>query len=210
MSAGVANVIIDQGADWFISFTYEDAAGTLIPLTNYNANLQLRSSYDAATAALSLTSGYLLTPTNLIVRSTTSDTLSTGSTTFTVTSTSAFTVGQRIRAASTAYPENFQEGLVTAKVTDTSVTINSDLVVGSGTYTDWIFSSAAPGITIHQGDTIDQDTQTHILVHATAAQTQNNVLPAGDYVYDLELTSPAGIITRLVQGRAIVSPQVTR
>lgn len=115
MSAGIANVIIDQGADWIISFVYEDAAGDVITLTGYTANLQLRTSYSAASASLSLS-------------------------------------------------------------------------VGSGI-------------------TITANTGT-IAVRATATQT--GALVAGDYVYDLELTSPAGIVTRLVEGRATVTPQVTR
>jgi hypothetical protein len=47
-----------------------------------------------------------------------------------------------------------------------------------------------------------------VAVHATAAQTGGII--AGDYYYDLEITSPLGIVTRLVQGQAILNPQVTR
>ena len=47
-----------------------------------------------------------------------------------------------------------------------------------------------------------------VAVHATAAQTGGII--AGDYYYDLEITSPQGIVTRLVQGQAILNPQVTR
>jgi hypothetical protein len=47
-----------------------------------------------------------------------------------------------------------------------------------------------------------------VAVQATAAQTGNII--AGDYYYDLEITSPQGVVTRLVQGQAVVNPQVTR
>lgn len=47
-----------------------------------------------------------------------------------------------------------------------------------------------------------------VAVHATAVQT--GAIIAGDYYYDLEITSPQGVVTRLVQGQAIVNPQVTR
>jgi hypothetical protein len=47
-----------------------------------------------------------------------------------------------------------------------------------------------------------------VAVHATAVQT--GAIVAGDYYYDLEITSPQGIVTRLVQGQAILNPQVTR
>jgi hypothetical protein len=47
-----------------------------------------------------------------------------------------------------------------------------------------------------------------VAVHATALQT--GAIVAGDYYYDLEITSQNGIVTRLVQGQALVNPQVTR
>jgi hypothetical protein len=47
-----------------------------------------------------------------------------------------------------------------------------------------------------------------IALHATAAQT--SAIVAGYYVYDLEITSGAGIVTRLIQGQIQVSPAVTR
>jgi hypothetical protein len=47
-----------------------------------------------------------------------------------------------------------------------------------------------------------------VAVHATATQT--GAIIAGDYYYDLEITSPQNVVTRLVQGQAIVNPQVTR
>jgi hypothetical protein len=40
--------------------------------------------------------------------------------------------------------------------------------------------------------------------------TQTALLPAGTYVYDLELIAGGGTVTRLVQGELIVSPEVTR
>jgi hypothetical protein len=47
-----------------------------------------------------------------------------------------------------------------------------------------------------------------VAIRATAAQT--GAIIAGDYYYDLEITSPQGVVTRLVQGQALVNPQVTR
>jgi len=151
--------------------------------------------YDASSAALSLSTGYLG------VSSTTSDALSIGSTTFSVPLTAAFTVGQRVRAASASDPTKFQEGAVTAKVTNTSVTVLIDSISGTSTHADWIFSTELPKITT-------TPLLGKISIHATAAQT--NAIVAGDYVYDLEITSSTGIVTRVMQGRAIVSPQVTR
>ena len=193
--AATHNIIIDQGADWLVTLIYKNSDGTVTNLTGYSANLQLRTSYDASSAALSLSTGYLG------VNSTTSDAISLGSTTFSVPLTAAFTVGQRVRAASASDPTKFQEGAVTAKVTDTSVTILIDSINGTSTHADWVFSTALPRITM-------TPLLGKIFIHATAVQT--NAIVAGDYVYDLEITSSTGIVTRVMQGRAIVSPQVTR
>ena len=40
--------------------------------------------------------------------------------------------------------------------------------------------------------------------------TQTAVLPKGEYVYDLELQSSGGIVTRLLQGELNISAEVTR
>jgi hypothetical protein len=40
--------------------------------------------------------------------------------------------------------------------------------------------------------------------------TQTTILPAGTYVYDLELIAPNATVTRLVQGELLISPEVTR
>lgn len=47
-----------------------------------------------------------------------------------------------------------------------------------------------------------------VAVHATAAQTR--AIDEGVYYYDLEITSQSGIVTRLIQGQAYVSAEVTR
>lgn len=81
-------------------------------------------------------------PSYLGVTSTTSTTVSIGSTTYTVTSTGAFAVGTRVRVASTASPANWEEGIITALVLNTSITVNVDLIGGSGTFAAWTFSVA--------------------------------------------------------------------
>jgi hypothetical protein len=50
------NTVIDQGADWFINFTYKNPNGTPVDITGYTAALQIRTSPLAKTAVLSLTS----------------------------------------------------------------------------------------------------------------------------------------------------------
>jgi hypothetical protein len=51
------NTVIDQGATWYLTVTYQNPNGTPINITNYTAALQLRSLPSDATAVLSLTTG---------------------------------------------------------------------------------------------------------------------------------------------------------
>jgi hypothetical protein len=47
-------------------------------------------------------------------------------------------------------------------------------------------------------------------VSVTVSAATMNTIPAGRWVYDIELTSSGGEVTRILQGRFIVSSQVTR
>ena len=109
------NTTIDQGADWYLTVTYENPNGTAINITNYTAALQIRSLPSDPTTVLSLSTG--------------------------------------------------------------------------------------------SGITITGATGT-VAVRATAAQT--GAIDEGTYYYDLEITAPTGVVTRLVQGQVVVSPEVTR
>lgn len=110
------NTTIDQGADWYLTVTYENPNGTPINITNYTSALQIRSLPSDPTTVLSLSTG--------------------------------------------------------------------------------------------SGITITGATGT-VEVHATAAQTRD--IDEGTYYYDLEITAPnTGVVTRLVQGQVVVSPEVTR
>lgn len=112
------NVVIDQGADWFLNVNYDNPDGTPVNLAGYSSALQVRSLPTSPTAVLSLTSA-----------------------------------------------------------------------VGGG-----ITITALTGL---------------VAIHATAAQTR--AIDEGTYYYDLEITDDfTGVVTRLVQGQAIVSAEVTR
>ena len=54
--ASTYNILVDQGATYTLAVTYKDSSGTAINLTGYTAAMQLRDSYDSATAVLSLSS----------------------------------------------------------------------------------------------------------------------------------------------------------
>lgn len=55
MSAGVYNIVADQGATFAQTLTWKDAEGAAINLTGYTARMQVRDKYSSAAAALSLT-----------------------------------------------------------------------------------------------------------------------------------------------------------
>ena len=109
------NVVIDQGADWFLNVTYDNPDGTPVNLTGYTAALQLRSLPTDPVSVLSLSTG-------------------------------------------------------------SGITI-----------------TGATGL---------------VAIRATATQTR--AIDEGIYYYDLEITSGSGVVTRLIQGQADVSPEVTR
>jgi hypothetical protein len=48
------------------------------------------------------------------------------------------------------------------------------------------------------------------LINITITATQSRDLVADIYVYDLEITSGSGVVTRLIEGSAVVSAEVTR
>lgn len=57
--------------------------------------------------------------------------------------------------------------------------------------------------------TVDADPTTGIIdIDLTASQTAS--MRAGRYVYDVEITSGAGVVTRVVEGQLEVTPRVTR
>jgi len=47
-------------------------------------------------------------------------------------------------------------------------------------------------------------------VTISLTDTQTAALESGRYVYDLNITSSAGLVTRVIEGQAIVTPGVTR
>lgn len=58
---GRLNLKLPQGATWIIPMTWTDSTGQEIDLTDYHAHMQVRTSYDAATAELDLSDGIGIT-----------------------------------------------------------------------------------------------------------------------------------------------------
>lgn len=48
------------------------------------------------------------------------------------------------------------------------------------------------------------------IITITASASTMAVIPSGTFVYDIEVESSSGIVTRLLQGKFIVTPEVTR
>lgn len=90
-----------------------------------------------------------------IYHSSSSITVSTGSKTFTVNKTGAFSIGQRVRLASTTSPPKYMEGSITALNTvGNTITVNVTWISGSGSSSTWYFSVAGEiGETGPQGPT---------------------------------------------------------
>lgn len=79
------------------------------------------------------------------ISATGSNAIGVGSKSFTVAAGGTSYLGARMRAAATAAPTNYVEGIVTA-ATATSVTINADKTGGTGTHTAWSLVTAGdPG-----------------------------------------------------------------
>lgn len=47
-------------------------------------------------------------------------------------------------------------------------------------------------------------------IEISLTDTQTNAMKAGRYVYDVEITSPGGEVTRVLEGQVEVTPGVTR
>lgn len=120
--------------------------------------------------------------------------IGTGSKTFTTNLTSAqsaFTVGTYVRVASSVSPVNFMTGYITA-FSSNSLTITSEAIGGSGTYTAWNFSvvgeigatgpTGATGATGPTGSSASILTASNITaLRAIAPSTSYNVLVGGYY-----------------------------
>jgi len=54
MSAGILNLIVDQGSDWYLYITWEDSNGDPIDNTGFFAQMQMRSLPTSPTAEMTL------------------------------------------------------------------------------------------------------------------------------------------------------------
>jgi len=129
--------------------------------------------------------------------STTSLTIGTGSKTFTTQTSRGYTVGQRLRAASTASASNYMEGIV-ASYSSTTLVLTVDRVGGSGTIASWTINIAgdvgpANSLAIGSVTTGAAGSSASASITGTApSQTLNLTIPRGNTGVQGE-TGPQGV-----------------
>lgn len=180
--AVIYNVTIDQGADWDLNVIYKQPAEiTNVTGDGTTVTYTAINSFSAGQiVSIDQVQPYIYNLQNVVI-----DTAS--ATEFTVTNGAT---GNYISG-----------GIATAPIDITGYTAKMQL--RSFPYS----TSAVMTLTTQNGDiTIDGPTGS-IMIHATAAQT--GVVNEGPYDYDLEIYQGSSV-TRVIQGQAVVSAQVTR
>lgn len=181
--AVVYNVEIDQGADWYINFVYNQPA----EITNISAN----GTTVTFTAVNGFTAGQTVSISGVLPSQYNFQNVSVASATasnFTVTNAAT---GVYISGGIAYAPVNLTS--YTAELQIRSLPSSPDAVLTLNTSNGGIAITALTGT---------------IACHATAAQT--TLIDEGTYYYDIEITSLGGIVTRVAQGQVIVSAEVTR
>lgn len=181
--AVVFNTEIDQGADWYINFIYTQPA-TITNIVGNGTTVSFTAENGFTPGQTVSINGVLPSQYNL------------QNVTVASASASAFTV---TNGATGTY---ISGGLATspANLTSYQARLQVRSLPSSPT--------AVLNLTTENGGIAITGVQGKVAVHATAAQTTD--IDDGVYVYDCEIISPGGVVTRLVQGQVVVSPEVTR
>jgi hypothetical protein len=176
------NTIIDQGADWYRNFLYTQPA-VITNVVGNGVSITFTAENGFSAGQTVFIQGILPSQYNL------------GNATIATRTSTQFTVEN---PASGLY---IQGGDALSAVDITGYTARMQLrSLPNDPY-------AVLTLTETSGITIDGPTGT-LAVRATAAQTA--AISAGPYYYDLEITSPTGVKTRIVQGELNVNAEVTR
>jgi hypothetical protein len=184
MTAVVYNTTIDQGADWFITYYYKQPA----TITNVSGN----GTTVTFTAVNGFAGGQLVSITGVypdVYNFTNATIASANANQFTVTNPST---GNYMSGGTAYAPVNLYRNTAKLQLRSNPDDLNAVLTL----------TTENGGITITA-------LQGRIDVHATSTQTTSII--AGGYYYDIEITDPAtSVVTRLAQGQAYVSAQVTQ
>ncbi len=177
------NTTMDQGADWYINFIYKQPA-TITNISGNGTTVTFTADNGFAQGQIVSIDGVLPPQYNLQ----NATVASANATSFTVTNGAT---GIYISGGVATAPVNV--GNYSAELQMRSLPQDSTAVLS--------LSTAAGEITV-------TGSEGEFAVHATAAQT--GAIDEGTYYYDIEITSPTGVITRLAQGQIVVTPEVTR
>jgi hypothetical protein len=176
------NTIIDQGSDWYRNFLYTQPA-IITNVVGNGVSITYTAENGFSAGETVFIQGIMPSQYNL------------GNATIATRTSTQFTVEN---PASGLY---LQGGDALSAVDITGYTARMQLrSLPNDSY-------AVLTLTDTSGITIDGPTGT-LAVHATATQTA--AISAGPYYYDLEITSPTGVKTRIVQGELNVNAEVTR
>ena len=192
--SGPTKLVCQEGTTFNKTVTWS-VDGTAVNLTGYSAAMQIRSAYSSTSAALSLvsTAGAAKTVTAAVVASNVA--------TITTSAAHGYTSGSTVTLFNLTASSGSVQYLVIAAPTTTTFTVAYTSTNGSLTL------GASPTATLTAGITLGGTAGT-VVINITAAQT--TALTAGSYVYDLELTSGGGVVTRILEGKFVITPEVTQ
>lgn len=176
------NLTIDQGSDWYVNFVYNQPA----EITNITAN--------GTTVTYTAVNGFSAAQT-VSITGVNPSTYNLQSVLVNAATASQFTV---LNAATGTY---INGGIAYAPVNVTSYTAALQLRSLPESPTAVLSLTSSSGITVGTTNGL-------FAVRATAIQTAN--IDEGIYYYDIEITSPTSVVTRLAQGQIVVSAEVTR
>lgn len=177
------NTTMDQGADWYINFIYKQPA-TITNIVGNGTTVTFTATNGFTAGQVVSIDGVLPSQYNL------------QNVTVATATNSFFTV---TNGATGIY---ISGGIATAPVNVTNYTAELQMrSLPSDPTAVLTLTTAANEITV-------SGVNGEFAVHATAAQTR--AIDEGTYYYDIEITSPQGIVTRLAQGQIVVTPEVTR
>lgn len=177
------NVVIDQGADWYINFLYRQST-EITNVVGDGTTVTFTAENGFSPAQIVSIDGVL--PNQYNLQNVAVD--SANATSFTVTNGAT---GIYISGGLATCPYDLTD--YTARMQLRSLPSSTEIVLDLTTENGGIDITGIDGL---------------IAVHATAAQT--TAIDEGPYYYDLEIISPLDIVTRVAQGQAIVSAEVTR
>jgi hypothetical protein len=169
--------------------------GAAVNLAGYTAAMQIRSAYLVNSAVLSLVS------TAGTAKTITAGVVSNNIATITTSAAHGYTSGSTVTLFNLTASSGNVEYLVLTTPTPTTFTVA--YTSGNGSLT----LGASPTATLTAGLTLGGSAGT-IVINITAAQT--TALTSGTYVYDLELTSGGGVVTRILEGKFVITPEVTQ